>query len=970
MTNQEIHAYAVALKQDQIVRLNFLERGADVAAVFVKVAGEQKASAVANSGSGFSRESLTLAADEEGVYLMVIRCQRVTDADRAAMYEFTASLDTVSDNNRQRMRAEAMLEEATQLIGTNDTEKIPAAIAKLEDAFALWNVLGDSYWAGVTRIGIGNSYLKLSKFEDAESSLDRMLPLFERLDSKAEVAAIVSGLALTAFARGDEPKGAAFLERARQLFTAIGDKRSLDLINALGLRTLASVVGKPAAPEFEKQLAEARAKKDATLEASIWAKTVFFFAMDDGFEDSKRSDIFARAEREALPLLPKITDRSIEAQLLLGLGMGYTDLSGEEDEEEAAAASKAVDYMGRALVISKSLKNSMYEAFAYSGLALIHEDKPEIFFGKKALNSLHAFRHSLKMLDIETQQLLAKSSGEWYEGLASDLAYEGRFQEAHQVLNLGRDQEFFDLKLIDDQPASKLALSDREAASERLFEAALMRIVETYTARPNDSQALSKEFAEALKQVKQSFSGDGSDKDVVKNIPDTIEMQGILRELSNKTGRQHAALYAGSDSAVLLVTADTIKGFGIRNVIAESSAYADALYKELIAQARAGTITQEQALAKGNEVKEKQRRRMDELLAEQTDDNLIGEFLDVLRSPDHDPRPLGAILYRRIFKKTELASGSGNTLEAELGRLGNPVLLLSLAGPIRYIPMPALYDEENKQYVVEKYETAIFTRAKKERLLPEIKPWNLGLGFGTSRAVGEFLPLPGVTGELSAIFGDPASGDKGFFSGEKYLNAGFTKTAFLSIAQKKPSFVHIASHFAFQPGDAKNSFLLLGDGGKFSLVDMRQNSNLFDGVDLLTLSACETAAQQEDADGKEIDGFAELAQRLGARSVMASLWKVSDKGTSKLMIEFYRLHRQNPGAPKAATLRQAQLDLLRRRVTASAATKGSATGAPAHRTGTKPTVPFQPASPNSLEHPYYWAPFVLFGSPNGEKVMK
>ena len=43
---------------------------------------------------------------------------------------------------------------------------------------------------------------------------------------------------------------------------------------------------------------------------------------------------------------------------------------------------------------------------------------------------------------------------------------------------------------------------------------------------------------------------------------------------------------------------------------------------------------------------------------------------------------------------------------------------------------------------------------------------------------------------------------------------------------------------------------------------------------LLTLSACDTAATRADANGKEIDGFAELAQRLGANAVMATLWQV------------------------------------------------------------------------------------------------
>lgn len=86
------------------------------------------------------------------------------------------------------------------------------------------------------------------------------------------------------------------------------------------------------------------------------------------------------------------------------------------------------------------------------------------------------------------------------------------------------------------------------------------------------------------------------------------------------------------------------------------------------------------------------------------------------------------------------------------------------------------------------------------------------------------------------------------------------------------------------------SNLLLGDGTKLTLEDIKNApDDLFKGVELLTLSACETGVQKErESDGREIDGFAELAQRKGAKSVLASLWKVDDESTSQLMTQFYQ----------------------------------------------------------------------------------
>jgi CHAT domain-containing protein len=62
--------------------------------------------------------------------------------------------------------------------------------------------------------------------------------------------------------------------------------------------------------------------------------------------------------------------------------------------------------------------------------------------------------------------------------------------------------------------------------------------------------------------------------------------------------------------------------------------------------------------------------------------------------------------------------------------------------------------------------------------------------------------------------------------------------------------IHIASHFSFRPGEDDASFLLLGNGETFSLADFKQEAGLFNGVELLALSACGTAAQQANAFGR------------------------------------------------------------------------------------------------------------------------
>jgi CHAT domain-containing protein len=60
-----------------------------------------------------------------------------------------------------------------------------------------------------------------------------------------------------------------------------------------------------------------------------------------------------------------------------------------------------------------------------------------------------------------------------------------------------------------------------------------------------------------------------------------------------------------------------------------------------------------------------------------------------------------------------------------------------------------------------------------------------------------------------------------------------------------------------------------------------------------------------------VEGFGVLAQRQGAKAVVASLWPVADRSTKLLMQDFYRAREARAGLTKIGALREAQLKLLR-----------------------------------------------------------
>jgi CHAT domain-containing protein len=236
------------------------------------------------------------------------------------------------------------------------------------------------------------------------------------------------------------------------------------------------------------------------------------------------------------------------------------------------------------------------------------------------------------------------------------------------------------------------------------------------------------------------------------------------------------------------------------------------------------------------------------------------------------------------------------------------------------------------------------------------KVWGLGVTHRHDEGVDKFPALPMVGAELSAI-----AGPNGILSGELMLDPAFDANALRDGLDRSFPIIHIASHFKFDPANADDSFLLLGDGNHLSLKQIGKMN--FKNVELLTLSACETAlgGPGSDSHGAEVESLGAIAQKRGARAVLATLWPVADSSTALLMRTLYQEHQQQQD--KAEALRQAQLALLHGTIQVSSlpeTVRGAISLAGPPQAAPHASVPIDPKAPYA--HPYFWAPFILMGS--------
>ena len=336
-------------------------------------------------------------------------------------------------------------------------------------------------------------------------------------------------------------------------------------------------------------------------------------------------------------------------------------------------------------------------------------------------------------------------------------------------------------------------------------------------------------------------------------------------------------------------------------------------------------------------------------------DSTIGLFLHQLQSYNSNSyRPLAQTLYRWLIQP----------LESELIAHEIDTLLFSMDAGLRQIPIAALHDGE--QFLMEKYNLGLIPSLNLTDTRYRSLQGDRVLAMGMSE-FAELAPLPAVPLELATIVGvpesradfarksqlqTPSTATDGLWPGEVFLNEEFTLENLIGQRQQQHHHIlHLATHARFDRSDSEGAYIQFWDE-RLSLDELRQVGGFAPPVvDLLVLSACQTAVGNETSEM----GIAGLAVRAGVKSVLASLWSVSDLGTLAMMSQFYGDLRQSP--IKAEALRQAQLALLRGEVRIEG---GELVG-----DGIRIPLPpeLQGWENRDLSHPYYWAGFTLVGSP-------
>lgn len=782
----------------------------------------------------------------------------------------------------QRIGDHASVSRTLNGLGTvyEHLSQYPFALESYQQALTFAQAIGDRTGESNALDNIGGVYYSRSQYAQALDWYRQALAIKQDIGDQSGEATVLNNLGGVYTSLGQYAEALELLQRARAVRLQIGDRPGEGRLHSyIGIVNELQGKNLQALAHYQQALQIAQDGDRAGESQAL--------ELIGGVNTSLGLSAQAlKFYEQALMVAQEIGDRAAEIRLLNGIGAVYV----HQDRSE-----QALRFYQQALTIALAIGDRAGEGVTLNNVAVLSEQQPElaIAFYKQSVNVREGIRQDIKTLPQKLQQSYVDTVAQTYRRLADLLLSQGRLLEAQQVLELLKVQELEDYTQERSERQANVVLLPAEEAILTTYGSLITFGQQVAMCEQSQCQQLSQlrdRRDNLARQYRQAVSSLETEiRDRLSHDEGFIAPENLSRISRNITKAQ-----PGTVLIYPLVLED----------------------KLWLLWATQGRILSKREVAVGRQQ--------------------LGETVLKFRYLLQDPH-----------SKIEQVQGTAQQLyqwliapiEEELDRGETQYLVFALDTVTRYIPMGALFDGE--QYLIEKYSMSTILSVEltdTEARLPDPQQSSV-LAVGVSEAVAGYAPLPYVQTELDALVREGPD-DRGIYSGNQFLNSQFDWRTLRDRLQGQ-QLLHIATHGEFVPGRRDESYLVLGTGERLPIPEIEVLADYLEDVHLVVLSACETALGGPDHDGIEIAGMSYYFLNGGAKTVMASLWKVNDASTSLLMQRFYRNLSQG-AITKAQALRQAQLSLLE--------------GEPLN-----PEEEFTEAEA-SFVHPYHWSPFILIGN--------
>jgi CHAT domain-containing protein len=762
-------------------------------------------------------------------------------------------------------------------------ERLPALQAAKE-ALRLWSLAENQYGIAQVHAALGIFASLTGQFETAQCNYGIAKPLFHEIGDRDDEASVLNGLGLVNRQTGDWEKSLGYYRTAKAAFASAQDlSGEHESIDGMGKTLTAMKNYKLLLPLYLSELRLARKASSPVFMASAFANIASAYETESEYAQAQK---FYRRSLEAYRAADHIYG---EGETLIRLGR----LQANQKDYQQAIAS---------LEQANSLKEKMGQ------IEEIAQIEYELAWIYRRLNRLQDSRLAIeKTIDIIENQRISLSH---FDTRASYFASLHRYYALYiQVLMLLHQQE----------PGLGFAEKAFEA-SERSKVRSLLDLLMT-----SDQDAPCDELLR--RQLEPADSTELRAVDLKKGAPPvapTLTLLDVQAEIGSEDTVLLEYVLGDEKSYVWIVDQHDItsrelpKSGRIRESV-------DAFRKALVPpQLRSGesAVDYQARARKLDRAYRFHAQQLSRLLLEGIPLSVTKRLLIV---PDE------SLQYVPFAALPLPSSGSGKDLlvnQFEVDVLPSASVLGMLRKATGKRAPPTATAAIFADPVFEPDDGRVSTRGSGTSRRYEDRPASLSRALRDIGGSQYIARLPASRDEANAIASVLRSGDPQAV--QVALDFDASRAHVLRDGLTRFRLVHFATHGVVDTRHPEMSGLIL------SLVDKkgrRQDGYLRLGdiyklrlsADLVVLSSCDSALGK-DLDSEGIIGLPRGFLYAGAKSVIASLWKVNDDATATLMSRLYARIRKGEGPGSA--LRGAQLEMIR---------------------------------DEQWSNPYYWAAFVLQG---------
>ena len=811
-----------------------------------------------------------------------------TSRYREAIQIFESALGIYREIKDRNGEADSLLGLGLQYKYLGQSQK---AIDYYQQSLAIQKQIGDRNGEARSLSSLGAAYINLGQYQKAIDYFQQSLAIQQQIVDLNGKATSLNNLGGAYNSLGQYQKAIDFYQQSLAILKQIGDRNvEATSLNNLGLAYINLGQYQKAIDFFQQSLAILKQIGDRYGEATPLNNLGGAYRSLGQYQ--KAIDFY----QQSLANFKQIGDRIGEATALNNLGAAYRILGQYQ---------KAIDFYQQSLAIRKQIgdRSGAGKVLSNLGYLFAQQKQPElaILFYKQSINIRETIRKDILKLSKEEQKSYLATIEKDYRDLADLLLKQDRILEAQQVLDLLKVQELSDYfrtgnvgdsaKKADYQPPEQniIALGNELAKLQQL-------------------DTLTKEQEQRLAYLTNQESDRNAQFNAFLNSPEVQKQikQLTLEKAKNVDLEEYNKLRASLAE--------------IKNAVVFYPLILDDRLELILITANTAPI-----------------RKTFNIKREELNKD-ISDFLSSLRDPTSaDVQADGQKFYNYLIKP----------FEKELKDANIETIIYSPDGQLRYIPISALHD--GKQWLIERYRINNITASSLTNLRPRTyKPPRVLAAAATNSQnikIGDlsipFGSLPATKTEVEAIASLLPNTTT-------FIDQQFNKADTVP-KMNGSTIVHLATHGYFAIGKPEDSFIVFGDGDKATITDMKKWT--LTNVSLVVLSACETAIGGKLGNGIEILGLGYQIQNRGAGAAIASLWKVSDNGTSELMQSLYKnLSKKNISSSEA--LRQAQITMIR----------SDKKGNSSDRAGVRIVGTVPASQETQLSHPFYWSAFILIGN--------